>query len=82
MNRGRAAILLLATWISEEDADLPEKCRQTVTTPWPSRGMSACSHVDAGDTSVTYSLVPGPLPPPAVPLPPAACARTAGFRYP
>ena len=35
-----------------------------------------------GETIVTYSLVPGPLPPPALPLPPTACARTAGFRYP
>lgn len=35
-----------------------------------------------GETSVTFSLVPGPLPPPPAPLPPPACARTVGFRYP
>jgi hypothetical protein len=35
-----------------------------------------------GQTSADFSVVPGPLPPPSVPVPPPACARTVGFRYP
>jgi hypothetical protein len=35
-----------------------------------------------GETRVDFQLVPGPLPPPAVPLPPNACARTTATRYP
>ncbi len=35
-----------------------------------------------GETRVGFQLVPGPLPPPALPLPPNACARTTATRYP
>ena len=35
-----------------------------------------------GETKVDFQLVPGTLPPPALPLPPNACARTSATRYP
>jgi hypothetical protein len=34
-----------------------------------------------GETRVDFQLVPGQLPPPTVPLPPNACARTTATRY-
>ena len=53
---------------------------------WAQRNTMSISLNDAaqftGDTRVDFQLVPGPLPPPAIPLPPNACARTSATRYP
>jgi hypothetical protein len=54
--------------------------------PWAQRNTMTITLDDpdkfTGETRVDFHVVPGTLPPPTVPLPPNACAKTTATRYP